>query len=111
MHKKGVADLAVHPFGRVGLTVGRDAGLVMVNLVRGRRSFCCRLDKEAGLVRYRVRGWTRRRRRRRQLKRPPSAFSVFMYASSSFYFSFPGRFVQCFSIVKALTEHILFLFS
>ncbi|XP_078178228.1 uncharacterized protein LOC144572506 [Carex rostrata] len=53
-HKKGgVADLAVHPSGRVALTVGRgDSSLVMVNLVRGRRSFSCRIEKEASVVKY-----------------------------------------------------------
>ncbi|KAL5977442.1 hypothetical protein ACLOJK_021788 [Asimina triloba] len=51
-HKKGINDLAVHPSGKVGLTVGRDACLGMLNLVRGKRSFCCRLVKEASIVRY-----------------------------------------------------------
>ncbi|KAJ4807948.1 p21-activated protein kinase-interacting protein 1-like protein [Rhynchospora pubera] len=53
-HKKGgVADLAVHPSGRLALTVGRgDSSLVMVNLVRGRRSFSCRIEKEASVVKY-----------------------------------------------------------
>lgn len=52
MHKKGVNDLSVHPSGRLALTVGRDECLAMVNLVRGRRSFCCRLGKEASIVRF-----------------------------------------------------------
>lgn len=34
------------------MTVGRDECLAMVNLVRGRRSFCCRLGKEASIVRF-----------------------------------------------------------
>jgi protein MAK11 len=53
-HKKGgVADLAVHPSGRLALTVGRgDSSLVMVNLVRGRKSFSCRIEKEASVVKY-----------------------------------------------------------
>ncbi|KAJ3674525.1 hypothetical protein LUZ60_005141 [Juncus effusus] len=53
-HKRGgVADLAVHPSGRLALTVGRgDSSLVMVNLVRGRRSFSCRIEKEASIVKY-----------------------------------------------------------
>ncbi|KAH7673836.1 protein MAK11 protein [Dioscorea alata] len=52
VHRRGVSDLAVHPSGRLALTVGRDSTLAMVNLVRGRRSFSCRLDREATNVRY-----------------------------------------------------------
>lgn len=52
VHKKGVNSLAVHPSGRLALTVGRDECLAMVNLVRGRRSFCCKLSKEASLVEF-----------------------------------------------------------
>ncbi|KAJ1437019.1 WD40/YVTN repeat-like-containing domain superfamily [Sesbania bispinosa] len=58
VHRKGVNDLALHPSGKLALTVGRDHCLAMVNLVRGRRSFCCRLDKEATLVRYDAAGDT-----------------------------------------------------
>ncbi|GAB4829379.1 hypothetical protein Ancab_019050 [Ancistrocladus abbreviatus] len=56
VHKKGVNDLAVHPSGRLALTVGRDSCLGMVNLVRGRRSFCCRLGKEATIVKFSLEG-------------------------------------------------------
>lgn len=52
VHKKGVNDLSVHPSGTLALSVGRDECLAMVNLVRGRRSFCCRLGKEASIVRF-----------------------------------------------------------
>ncbi|KAK6932171.1 WD40 repeat [Dillenia turbinata] len=52
VHKKGVNDLAVHPSGRLALTVGRDSCLAMVNLVRGRRSFSCKMWKEASIVKY-----------------------------------------------------------
>lgn len=51
-HRKAVNDISVHPSGKLALTVGRDDCLSMVNLVRGRRSFCCRLDKEASLVNF-----------------------------------------------------------
>ncbi|XAR72494.1 hypothetical protein NMG60_11019150 [Bertholletia excelsa] len=51
-HKKGVNDLAVHPSGKLALTVGRDSCLAMSNLVRGRRSFYCRLGKEASIVKF-----------------------------------------------------------
>ena len=56
MHKKDVNDLALHPSGKLALTVGRDECLAMVNLVRGRRSFCCRLGKEASLVKFDLSG-------------------------------------------------------
>ncbi|KAL5726788.1 hypothetical protein ACHQM5_000046 [Ranunculus cassubicifolius] len=49
-HKKGVNDLGIHPSGKLALTVGRDSCLAMLNLVRGRRSFYCRLDKEATIA-------------------------------------------------------------
>ena len=45
-------DLAVHPSGRVALVVGRSGALAMVNLVRGRRSFACRLERPASAVSY-----------------------------------------------------------
>ncbi|KAG5515863.1 hypothetical protein RHGRI_036791 [Rhododendron griersonianum] len=51
-HKKGVNDLSIHPSGKLALTVGRDSCLAMLNLVRGRRSFYCRLDKEASIVEF-----------------------------------------------------------
>ncbi|KAL5726856.1 hypothetical protein ACHQM5_000104 [Ranunculus cassubicifolius] len=55
-HKKGVNDLGIHPSGKLALTVGRDSCLAMLNLVRGRRSFYCRLDKEATIVKYDLKG-------------------------------------------------------
>ena len=49
----GIGDLAVHPSGRLALTVGRgDPSLAIVNLVRGRRSFVCKIDNEASVVQY-----------------------------------------------------------
>jgi protein MAK11 len=42
----------VHPSGRVALAVGRAGGLAMLNLLRGRRSFACRLEKPASAVAY-----------------------------------------------------------
>ncbi|KAG8049276.1 hypothetical protein GUJ93_ZPchr0009g1825 [Zizania palustris] len=44
--------LAVHPSGRVALAVGRSGGFSMLNLVRGRRSFACRLERPATAVAY-----------------------------------------------------------
>lgn len=52
VHKKGVNDVAVHCSGKLGLSVGRDLGLCMVNLVRGKRSFWCKMEKEASIVEY-----------------------------------------------------------
>ncbi|GJY26319.1 p21-activated protein kinase-interacting protein 1-like protein, partial [Tanacetum coccineum] len=52
VHKKGVNDIAVHNSGKLLLSVGKDGCLGMVNLVRGRRSFFCRIGKEASLVEY-----------------------------------------------------------
>ncbi|KAJ4703112.1 p21-activated protein kinase-interacting protein 1-like [Melia azedarach] len=56
VHKKGINDLAVHPSGKLALTVGRDECLAMVNLVRGRRSFYHKIGKEASLIKYDVSG-------------------------------------------------------
>ncbi|KAK0577840.1 hypothetical protein LWI29_000979 [Acer saccharum] len=52
VHKKGINDLAVHPSGKLALTVGRDQCLAMVNLVRGRRSYYHKIGKEAALIKY-----------------------------------------------------------
>lgn len=52
VHKGGINDLSVHPSGRLAMSVGRDSCLAMVNLIRGRRSFYCRLGKEASLVKF-----------------------------------------------------------
>lgn len=52
IHRKAVNSLAVHPSGKLALTVGHDECLAMVNLVRGRRSFYCRLGKESSIVQY-----------------------------------------------------------
>lgn len=52
IHKKGVNSLSVHPSGKLALTVGHDDCLAMVNLVRGRRSFYCKLSKESSIVQF-----------------------------------------------------------
>jgi len=49
---EAVEGLAVHPSGRVALAVGRAGALAMLNLVRGRRSFACRLERPASAVAY-----------------------------------------------------------
>ncbi|KFK40973.1 hypothetical protein AALP_AA2G068300 [Arabis alpina] len=51
-HKKPVNDLAIHPSGKLALAVYRDDCLAMLNLVRGKRSFCCSLGHEATLVKF-----------------------------------------------------------
>ncbi|TKY73006.1 p21-activated protein kinase-interacting protein [Spatholobus suberectus] len=56
IHRGAVNDLALHPTGRLALTVSHDECLAMVNLLRGRRSFCCRLGREASLVKYNAAG-------------------------------------------------------
>ncbi|KAE7996171.1 hypothetical protein FH972_000914 [Carpinus fangiana] len=55
-HRKAVNDLSVHPSGKLALTVSRDGCLAMINLVRGKRSFCGRIGKEASLVKFDVGG-------------------------------------------------------
>ncbi|CAD6255416.1 unnamed protein product [Miscanthus lutarioriparius] len=49
---EAVEGLAVHPSGSVALAVGRAGALAMLNLVRGRRSFACRLERPASAVAY-----------------------------------------------------------
>ncbi|XP_068323909.1 uncharacterized protein [Pyrus communis] len=51
-HRKAINDVALHPSGKLALTVGKDECLAMINLVRGKRSFYCRVAKEASLVSY-----------------------------------------------------------
>ncbi|XP_014500224.1 p21-activated protein kinase-interacting protein 1 [Vigna radiata var. radiata] len=51
-----INDLALHPSGERALTVARDNCLAVVNLVRGRRNCCLRLDKEATLVKFNASG-------------------------------------------------------
>ncbi|XP_031129666.1 p21-activated protein kinase-interacting protein 1-like [Ipomoea triloba] len=58
VHRKGINSLSIHHSGRLALSVGRDECLAMVNLVRGRRSFYCRLGKEASIVKFSETGET-----------------------------------------------------
>lgn len=58
VHRKGINSISIHPSGRLGLSVGRDECLAMINLVRGRRSFYCRLGKEASIVKFSETGET-----------------------------------------------------
>uniref|UniRef100_A0A0D6R7M5 Uncharacterized protein n=1 Tax=Araucaria cunninghamii TaxID=56994 RepID=A0A0D6R7M5_ARACU len=51
-HKKGVNDLAIHPSGRLALSVGRDCHLSMFNLIKGRCTFTSNLQKEATLIEF-----------------------------------------------------------
>ncbi|KAH6773506.1 Transducin/WD40 repeat-like superfamily protein [Perilla frutescens var. hirtella] len=52
IHKKAINSLSVHPSGKLALTVGHDECLALVNLVRGRRSFYCKLSKESSVVQF-----------------------------------------------------------
>nr|KYP50676.1 hypothetical protein KK1_027493 [Cajanus cajan] len=52
VHRAAINDLALHPSGERALTVSHDQCLAVVNLVRGRRNFCCRLGVEASLVKF-----------------------------------------------------------
>ncbi|GLJ54195.1 hypothetical protein SUGI_1161880 [Cryptomeria japonica] len=51
-HKKGVNDLAIHPSGRLALSVGRDCHLSMFNLIKGRCTFTSNLQKEATVIEF-----------------------------------------------------------
>ncbi|PIN18976.1 WD40 repeat-containing protein [Handroanthus impetiginosus] len=44
--------LSIHPLEKLALTIGHDECLAMVNLVRGRWSFYCKLSKEASIVQF-----------------------------------------------------------
>lgn len=48
--------MAVHPSGKLALTVGRDECLAMVNLLRGRRAFYHTLGKEGSLIKFDLSG-------------------------------------------------------
>ncbi|KAG6419349.1 hypothetical protein SASPL_121569 [Salvia splendens] len=52
IHKKSINSMSVHPSGKIALTVGHDQCMALVNLVRGRRSFYCKIGKEASLVQF-----------------------------------------------------------
>ncbi|KAL3643672.1 hypothetical protein CASFOL_014487 [Castilleja foliolosa] len=52
IHKKSINSISVHPSGKLALTVAHDECLAIVNLVRGRRSFYCKLSKEASIVQF-----------------------------------------------------------
>ncbi|KAG6416750.1 hypothetical protein SASPL_124188 [Salvia splendens] len=52
IHKKTINSMSVHPSGKIALTVGHDQCMALVNLVRGRRSFYCKIGKEASLVQF-----------------------------------------------------------
>ncbi|KAG6507336.1 hypothetical protein ZIOFF_032678 [Zingiber officinale] len=52
VYRNDVMDLSVHPSGCAAITVGRESFLALINLVRGRKSFSCRLDRAASIARY-----------------------------------------------------------
>eukprot|EP00850_Spirogloea_muscicola_P000900 SM000003S11145 [mRNA] locus=s3:1215668:1218177:+ [translate_table: standard] len=51
-HKAAVNSLAIHPSGRLALSVGRDRALCMWNLVKGSRSLASSLQQEAEIVAF-----------------------------------------------------------
>lgn len=55
-HKGPVNSVAVHPSGKVALSVGKDRTLRMWDLMRGKGSASTKLGKEGELVRWNVSG-------------------------------------------------------
>ncbi|THH12062.1 hypothetical protein EW145_g254 [Phellinidium pouzarii] len=55
-HKGSVNSVAVHPSGKVGLSVGKDRTLRMWDLMRGKGSASTKLGKEGELVRWSSKG-------------------------------------------------------
>jgi WD40 repeat protein len=51
-HRGAVNGLALHPSGRLALSVGHDVALRMWNMARGRCSYTARLDAEADAVAF-----------------------------------------------------------
>jgi len=55
-HKGRVNSVAIHPSGKVGLSVGKDNALRMWDLMRGKGSASTKLGKEGELVRWSLKG-------------------------------------------------------
>lgn len=51
-HSAGVVDIAIHPSGKMALSVGKDRKLVTWNLVKGRSAFVTNIKEIASLVRW-----------------------------------------------------------
>jgi len=51
-HKAGVSDLALHPSGKLMLSIGKDAKLITWNLIKGRSAYVTNLHENADFVRW-----------------------------------------------------------
>ena len=51
-HKAGVTDLALHPSGKLMLSIGKDAKLITWNLIKGRSAYVTNLHENADFVRW-----------------------------------------------------------
>ena len=51
-HQAGVKDLALHPSGKLMLSIGKDAKLITWNLIKGRSAYITNLHENADFVRW-----------------------------------------------------------
>ena len=51
-HSAGVSDVAVHPSGKMALTIGKDRKLVTWNLIKGRSAYVTNIKEIADFVRW-----------------------------------------------------------
>ena len=51
-HTQGVIDVAVHPSGKMALTIGKDRKLITWNLIKGRSAFVTNIKEIADFVRW-----------------------------------------------------------
>jgi len=51
-HNLGVIDIAVHPSGKMALTIGKDRKMVTWNLIKGRSAFVTNIKEVADFVRW-----------------------------------------------------------
>ena len=51
-HKAGVTDLALHPSGKLMLSIGKDAKLITWNLIKGRSAYVTNLHENADFVQW-----------------------------------------------------------
>ena len=51
-HTMGVIDIAIHPSGKLALTIGKDRKMVTWNLIKGRKAFVTNIKEVADFVRW-----------------------------------------------------------
>jgi protein MAK11 len=51
-HSLGVIDIAIHPSGKMALTIGKDRKLITWNLIKGRSAFVTNIKEMADFVRW-----------------------------------------------------------